>query len=216
MEKIISVVFKVESEAYQALTELKNKPAAENYIISEGALVKKEDGRVILLDSFDTGIETSNDTLAGGLIGGFIGILGGPLGVLLGYSLGAMTGSMVDTDDAVYNISILEKVTEQFVDGEVAVIALVQENEEGIIRDLLSKFDTVYVEEDAAEVAEEVRYAAEVQRQLEKEAKKLLREEKKEDRKQKVAERRAGIKDHFAEIKEKRAAKKADKDAAAE
>ena len=90
-EKIISVLFKVESEGYQAMTELRNAPEAEDYIVSQAALIKKENGVIHVLDSFDTGIETENDTLIGGIVGGLIGILAGPLGMLLGSSLGMMT-----------------------------------------------------------------------------------------------------------------------------
>ncbi len=204
MEKIISVVFKVESEAYQALSELKNKPFTDEYVISEGALIKKDATGVSMLDSFDTGIETADDMLIGGVVGGLIGLLGGPLGLLLGGSLGALTGSMLDANEAVYNASILEQVTDQFVEGEVAVIALVQENTEGSLKEQFSKFDSVYVDEEAAVVAEEMRHAMEVQRELEKEARKRLREEKKADMKQKVADQRVKIKEHFAEVKGKR------------
>ena len=124
MEKIISVIFKVESEGYQAITELKKVPITDNYAVMQAALVKKENGSVKILDGFDTGIETANDTAIGGLIGGFVGILGGPLGVLLGGSLGALTGSVIDTDDAVHNASLIEMVSQQLVDGEVVLIAL--------------------------------------------------------------------------------------------
>ena len=84
MEKIISVIFKVESEGYQAITELKRAPVTELYTVSQAVLVRKEKGQIVTLDAFDTGMETSNDTAIGGLVGGFVGIIGGPLGMLLG------------------------------------------------------------------------------------------------------------------------------------
>ena len=216
MEKIITAVFKVESEGYQALTELKNAPVAGNFFVSQAVLVKKENGRIMVLDSFDTGYETADDTAMGGLIGATIGILGGPLGILLGGSHGALAGSTFDTGDALDNATILERMTEVFVDGEVALMALEQETEEGAAKNYLSKFNASVVEEDAAEVAEEVRHAAEVQKAMEKEARKQLRAEKKEDRKLAIAEHREKIKADFAERKEKRAEKKAAKEAAKE
>ena len=121
MESVISVVFKVESEAYQALTELRRQPVSERYIVSQAALVKKSGGRIVVEDAFDTGVETNNDTVIGGLIGGLVGILGGPLGMLMTGSVGALTGSIIDAGDAAYNASLLEKVAEQFADGEVGI-----------------------------------------------------------------------------------------------
>jgi len=203
MEKIISVIFKVESEGYQAITELKQAPITDSYTVSQAALIKKENGQIKMLDSFDTGLETSNDMAIGGLIGGFVGILGGPLGMLLGGSLGALTGSAIDTGDAVHNASLIEKVTEQLVDGEIVLIALEQETEDGTAQKMLSKFDVSIVEEDAAEVAEEVERAIEAQKEMEREARAKLREAKKEERKQKVEEHRAKLAADFESFKAK-------------
>ena len=69
MENIIIVNFDVESEAYQAFTELKPNAVTENYVVSQTALAKNTEGRVAVLDGFDTGVETKNDTQMGGLIG---------------------------------------------------------------------------------------------------------------------------------------------------
>lgn len=216
MEKIITAVFKVESEGFQALTELKNMPATDLFFVSQAVLVKKENGRIRVLDSFDTGYETADDSVRGGLIGAFIGILGGPLGVLLGGSIGMLAGSTIDMDDSLNNATILERVTEMFVDGETALIALEQEAEEGAAKAFLAKFEVSVVEEDAAVVAAEVYHAAEVEKEMEKQARKELRAEKKQDRKQAIEDHRAKIKADFAEKKEKRAEKKAAKKAAAE
>lgn len=203
MESIICAVFKVESEGYQALTELKQAPVTNACVVSQAALVRKSGGRVTILDSFDTGMETANDTAVGGLVGGLLGIMGGPIGVLLTGSMGALVGSVMDTDDALYNASLMEKVTEQFVDGEVAVIALAQEAEDGAMKNRLSKFDVSVVREDAAGVAEEVRRAQELQKEMEREAKKRLREEKKAERSAAIEERREKMKADFEELKRK-------------
>ena len=128
-----------------------------------------------------------------------------------------LAGSSIDTDDMLDNASILERMTEVFEDGEIALMALEQENVAGAAQRALSKFDVTIVEEDAAVVAEEVRHAAEVQKEIEKQARKELRAEKKEDRKQAIADHREKIKADFADRKEKRAekkeAKKAEKEA---
>ena len=203
MEKIISVIFKVESEGYQAITELKQKPVTESYIVSQAVLIKKEDGKVIVLDSFDTGMETSNDLFAGGLVGSLVGILGGPLGMLIGGSLGALTGSAIDANDALENASLIEKVSEQIIDGEVVLIALEQEAEDGTAQKMLSKFDVSIVEDDAAEVAEEIQHAIDLQKEMEREARDKLRESRKEEFKNNIAEKRSQIKASFNSFKEK-------------
>lgn len=203
MESVISIVFKVESEAYQALAELRRQPVSERYIVSQAALVKKSGGQITLEDAFDTGAETNDDTVIGGLIGSLMGVLGGPLGMLMTGSLGALTGSIIDAGDAAYNASLLEKVSEQFVDGEVAIIALTQETEPNALDEKLTAFQVTIVREDAAEVAEEVRRAEEIQAEMRREARRKLREEKKADFKQKVADGQAKIKADFEELKKK-------------
>lgn len=73
-EEIITAVFEVENEAYQALTELKSTAVGNDYEISQAALVKRENGVINTKDFFDTGVETRNDTTMGGLLGAAIGI----------------------------------------------------------------------------------------------------------------------------------------------
>ena len=204
MECVISTIFKVESEGYQALTELKHQPVGEGLAVSQAALVKKVGNSFMLLDSFDTGAETANDTAIGGLVGGLVGIIGGPIGMLLTGSIGALVGSAIDSSDAVHNATLMEKVTEQFTEGEVAIIALAQELDSGAFERRMLKFSTAgIVKEDAAEVAEEVRRAQEIQKEMEREAKKKLREEKKADHKQAVEERREKLKADFEGLKAK-------------
>ncbi len=203
MEKIISAVFKIESEGYQALTELRRAPVTDAYAVTQAALVKKVNGRIVALDAFDTGVETQNDTAAGGLIGMLVGVLGGPFGMLLGSSIGLLAGSAIDSGDISRNASLIELVTQQLMDGEVALIALEEEAVEGTARRMLSKFDVSVIEEDAAQVEEEVEEAIRAQKEMEKEARAKLREAKKADRKQKIEENRAKLQADFDALKAK-------------
>ena len=113
MQNIIVALFEVESEGYQALTELKQNPGTEKSFISQAALLKKENGICNVIDSFDTGANTTDDTVIGGLIGMCVGVLGGPIGVLLGGSMGALTGMSLDTVDVIDSISMFEQITEK-------------------------------------------------------------------------------------------------------
>lgn len=203
MENVITSIFAVESEAYQALTELKKTPVTDKYVISQAAIVKAENGKIVPQDAFDTGAETSNDTAIGGLIGALFGVVGGPLGMLLTGSLGALTGSIIDTGDAARNVSLVEKVTEQLVSGETAIVAVVQETDPTALDAKLSKFQVTTTREDAAEVAAAIKRAQELQKQLERDARKQLREEKKEEHQKNVEERREKIKGDFDNLKKK-------------
>ena len=202
-QNIVVSLFKVESEAYQALTELKQTPGSENSYVAAACLVKKENGSVKVLDGFDTGSNTSDDTAKGGLIGALVGILGGPIGVLLGGSLGLLIGSTMDTDDALLNASMLEQITGKMEDGEVAIIGLAfEENEETLDRRFI-KFDTVIARFDAAAVAAEVDEAQKMQEEMARQARQELRNEKKEERKEKKEEKKAKLNAEWEGVKSK-------------
>ena len=116
-ENLILVNYKVESEAYQALSELKRETINANYTLSQAAIVKKENGTLNIMDGFVNGATTSDDTWTGSLIGSMVGILGGPLGVLLGGSMGMLIGGAVDANDMAENASLLEKAGDSILDG---------------------------------------------------------------------------------------------------
>ena len=203
MENIIIVNFNVESEAYQALTELKTNAVTNNYVVSQALLVKNTDGKMNTLDAFDTGIETRNDTRMGGLIGALLGVAGGPLGMVIMGGYGALIGSAVDWGDAAQNASLMEHVLDCVTEDKAVLIAVVQEETESAFDTNFEKFQAEVTRFDAAEVAAEVAEAQRVQEEMAREAKKKLREAKKNDRRQAIEERRNKIKAHFSEVKEK-------------
>ena len=109
------------------MTQMKQYPGDERSYLSAAALVKKENGTIHILDAFDSGIHTTDDTAVGGLVGALFGVLGGPVGILLGGSYGMLVGSVLDADDALTGTSLLEQIARKLEDGEVAVIALAYE-----------------------------------------------------------------------------------------
>ena len=203
MYNIVAAVFDVESEGYQAMTTLSKTPIIEETSILQMALVKRENGAVKVCDSYDSGIHTTDDTLLGGLLGGLLGVLGGPVGVLLMGSYGTLAGSMVDTADALDTATVIEKVSEKLVDGEIALIMLVEEINEDEIDSKLKGFKVTIARFDAAVVAEEVEQAAEAQKEMERQARKELRAAKKEGRKEKREAKKAEISASFAAFKDK-------------
>ena len=203
MESIITAVFSVESEAYQAITELRNRAVTDEYAVLQAALIKKENGQIVPCDGYDTGINTTDDTLAGGLIGGLVGILGGPLGILLGGAWGSLIGSTIDAGDAADSLSLIEAVSSKLEDGETALIALVSEESSAAFDNALSKFNVRIERRDAAVVAQEVEDARELEEEMQKEARRKMREAKKAEKKEKIEEKRAKVKADIEAFKAK-------------
>ena len=192
-QNIVVGLFEVESEAYQALTELKQNPGTESSYLTAAALIKKENGALRTLDSFDTGAHTTDDMAIGGLVGALIGVLGGPIGVLLGGSYGMLIGSVVDADDALQGVSLLEQTAIKMEDGEVAIIGLAFEEDEAILDQKFEKFKVTVARFDAATIAAEVEEAQALADEMARQARKELRDEKKAARKEKRAEKKAKL-----------------------
>ena len=196
-ENVVLANYKVESEAYQALSELKRDTANANYTISQAMIVKRENGKLNVMDGFVNGMTTGDDTWMGGLLGGLIGILGGPIGVLLGGSFGMLVGGAVDAGEMADDTSLLEKAGDSIADGETAVILLAQEEYETALTAKLNDFDVSITRLDAAEVAVEVEHAKEVERQMAKETREKLRAERTEAFKESVAKKSEELKNWF-------------------
>ena len=207
MENVVTVIFDVESEGYQAFSELRAQPFAEGYGVAEAALLKRTEEGIVMADAFDPAAVTADDTALGMMIGSIVGILGGPLGVLLGASTGALVGSTYDTVDAANSLSMLETTAAKLYDGEVAIIALVQE-EEPAFDAAFEKYETTIIRHFAVDVMDEVDIARQVELDLARQAKAEMRKDRKDERAEKRAERKAAIQDKFNELKAKREAKR--------
>ena len=192
-QNIFVGLFQVESEAYQALTELKQNPGTDKSYLSTAALVKKENGTIRMLDAYDSGKNTMDDMAVGGIIGALIGVLGGPIGILLGGGYGMLIGSAFDTDDALMNASMIERITHKMQDDDIAIVGLAFEEDEAILDEKLHKFNAMIIRFDAAAVAAEVEEAEMMAQEMARQARKELRDEKKEARKDKREETKAKL-----------------------
>ncbi len=202
MQNIVAVVFKTESEGFQAITELRNQPVDEKAAILQMALVKKSAGGLEVCDQFDSGLSTTDDMALGGLMGGLIGILGGPIGVLLMGSYGMLVGSLVDTGDAMADAAMIEKVAGKLIEGENALIILAEEDDEAVLDGRLSKYDAEIARFDAAVIAAEIEEAAKAEYDLQHQLRAQLRAEKREDFKKAIADKRDKLNAEFQKIKE--------------
>ncbi|MGM9973621.1 MAG: DUF1269 domain-containing protein [Clostridiaceae bacterium] len=200
MENIIVVTFKIESQAYQAFSEIRRDPYSRSCLISQMILVEKQNGQILPGETFDTGIESSDDTFKGGILGSLIGILGGPIGVLLGGSMGILMGSVVDAVDISRNSSLLERVLESIRDGETALVVLAQETNYQTFDSKVEPYDVQITRFEAALIQEEVEAAAIIHKEMEKRVKAEIRAAKSQERKEKTEEIRKKIKNHFNHI----------------
>lgn len=201
MQNIVAVIFKKESEGFQAITELRQNPAAEKYAILQMALIKRQDQTISVCDSYDSGLQTGSKVMMGGLMGGLIGILGGPIGVLLMGSYGMLAGSLSGSADALDSAAMIEMAAGKLLDGEVALIALAEEADETELDAGLKKFDAEIVRFDAAVVAEEVEEAQRMQEEMNRQARRQLRQVKREEHKKNVEEKRAKLSADFDSFK---------------
>ncbi len=202
MQNVVVSLFDVESEGFQAVTELRKDPGGDKSFVSSAVLVKREDGALKLLDSFDTGAKTSDDTAIGGLLGMCVGVLGGPVGMLIGAGWGALAGMTFDASDAAADISLIEQIAGKLGDG-VALIALADEDDESILDTKLSAYRTVIARFDAAVVQQEVDAAIDMQKEMARRAKTDLRRQRTEEFKGKIEEKRAKLKAQFEAFKAK-------------
>ena len=203
MYNIVAAIFDVESEGYQAMTQLSKTPIIEETSILQMALVKRENGELKVCDGFDSGTHTTDDTLLGGLVGGLVGVLGGPVGMLLMGSYGALVGSLVDTGDALDTEMVMERVANKLKDGDVALIMLAEEINEEEIDNMLKGFKVTIARFDAATIANEVEMIEDAQKEKDRLDRKELREAKKEERKDKREAKKAEISANFAAFKSK-------------
>lgn len=201
MYNIIAAIFDVESEGYQAMTQLSRTPIIEETSILQMVLVKRENGTLKVCDSYDSGTHTTDDTLLGGLLGGLVGVLGGPVGMLLMGSYGALVGSLVDTGDALDTQTLIERVADKLQDGDVALIMLAEEINEEEVDNALKGFKVTIARFDAAAIANEVEMIEDSQKEKERLDRKELREAKKEERKDKLEAKKAEIGADFAAFK---------------
>ena len=202
-ENLILANYKVESEAYQALSELKRETTNANYTISQAVIVKKENDKLTIMDGFVNGAMNGDDTWKGSLIGSLVGVLGGPLGVLLGGSMGMLIGGAVDANDMADNASLLEKAGDSIFNGGTAIILLAQEEYETALTAKLNNFEVSITRFDAAEVAAEVEHAREIEKQMAKEAREKIRAERTEEFKETVAQKSDELKNWFSHLGKK-------------
>ncbi len=198
MENVVVSIFHIESEAFQAFSELKQFGQTKNTKLAQALIVKAENGVINVKDNFDLIDSIEDGYFEGGLIGSLIGILGGPLGVLFGFAAGGVIGGSVGSYEELANSALIITVSNKLANGEVAIIALVQENDESVLNAIFEKYQVDIVRWDVATVAAEIESALKIQKDLEHQAKARLIADKKEARREKFDKLIANIKEKFS------------------
>ncbi|WP_423216107.1 DUF1269 domain-containing protein [Streptococcus equinus] len=203
MADVLTVVFNVESEAYQAFSELKAFKQDQKTQIAQIALVKNENGKITIKDSIDFDDSSHEYATIGGIVGGLIGILSGPIGVIIGYGIGSLAGAASGSMNDASDDSLIEEVTTKLLDGDVAVVALVHEEDESVLNHVFAPYKTKIMRWDAVALAREVELAGQVQDELFDKFQEDMNERRINHLKEQGSDIAEAIKEKFHHLKEK-------------
>lgn len=155
-QNVLVVNFKRESQAYQAFSELKEESEANNYYISQAAIVKKEDGEIVVKDQAEKLDKAVGNTLTGGVIGGLVGLLAGPVGALVGGGVGALIGDAKATAESWKDSAVMERVSECIAEGETVLLLLADEKGDAPLTKKLSAYDANVARFSTKDVVKEI------------------------------------------------------------
>jgi uncharacterized membrane protein len=163
-----------DSNAYQALTDLKELDTQGQIEVVDAAVVERDlDGRVTVKST--VGDQGYIETAAGGVLGVLIGVLGGPVGVLVGGAAGLLAGTLADESDDDEAESVLEDISRNLHPTRAAVIAQVSEPNPEIIDTAMKRVGGNVLRQPLDDVEAEIAAAEKAQHDAQKEARKRLR-----------------------------------------
>jgi uncharacterized membrane protein len=202
---VIAVGFTEDSNAYEALTQIKEL-ASQGQISLEGAVVvaRADDGQIAEKATLDD--DDWAGTASGGIIGLVVGILGGPLGVLLGGATGVLVGSLFDIQDADDTDSALTEIAKSVERGHTSLLAQVTEQSPEVVDTAMARLQGTVLRRPLDEVEAEVAAAEKAQREAKKKARKELRHARHERHDEKVHEKIAEMKSKLPHRSEAKAA----------
>ena len=174
-----------DTNAYQALTELKQLDSQGQIEIAGAAVVTRDPD-----DHIDVKSEVANEpfagTASGSVIGLLVGIIGGPIGVLLGGTYGMLVGSLFDLDDVETTESVLREISDEVHTTRTAVLAQVTEQSPEVIDAAMERLGGDVMRRPVVAVEQEIAAAEEAQRKAERDARKAAAHAKSEELKSKL------------------------------
>jgi uncharacterized membrane protein len=196
VENVVVIRFPEPSNAYQAISVLKQADADGRIELRAAAVVERTpEGQLRIPEGADNvGLE---GTAAGGLIGMLVGILGGPLGMLLGWGTGALVGGVVDLTRAEKGEDALTMLGSAISPGSTAVIADVAEPAIEVVDGEMAKLSGEVTRRPEDDVMAELEAAEEATEAAAKEARRKMREQRKAEVSEKFSERVGKLKDRL-------------------
>ena len=182
---VISVSFDPDSNAYAALTALKELESQNRLSVdAAGVVVRGDDGQIVVKDR--AGSYDFAGTASGGLLGLLIGILGGPLGVLIGGTYGLLVGSLADLEEDEDSDSVLAQISASVRPGHTALLAEVTEQSPEVVDTAMADLGGTVLRRPVYEVEAEIAAAEQAQRKAKREADRELRRGRREHTKEQV------------------------------
>lgn len=189
---VIAVTFEDDSNAYEALTTLKQLDS-QHQIEIRGAAVVARDETGDIVEKDDVGGERRFvGTATGGLVGLLIGILGGPFGILIGGATGLLVGSLFD-DDTDETESVLAEIAKSVRVGHEALLAEVSEQSPEVVDAAMARFGGTVLRRLASYVEAEVAAAEHAQREAKRKARKELLHARHEGHMERIREKLAEL-----------------------
>ena len=204
---VIAVNFQDDSQAYQALSQLKELDHQSQIGLRAAAVILRgEDGKIVVKEQVGEG--EIEGAATGGILGLLIGIIGGPFGILIGGATGLLIGALFDVEDEDQTESVLGEFSKQARVGHPALLAEAFEPSPEVIDSAMSRLSGSVMRRPVGVVEGEIAAAREAQRVAKHEARKALHEEQR-------AKHEADVHAKVEELKAKLPAHKETKDAAA-
>ena len=194
IQNVVVVRFTEPSEAYQALSVLKQCDADGRIGLESAAVVERTaDGELRVPE--DTDNVGPVGTASGSLVGMLIGVLGGPVGVLIGWGAGALMGGAFDLDRAETSDEALGVLGRAIPPGSTAVIASVTEPAVEVIDGEMKKLGGEVTRRPAADVMDELESAEDAAAAASREARRTVRQKRKAEAKASYDERGGKVKE---------------------
>ena len=200
-ENVLAVSFSEHSNAYEALSRLKELDAkGEVGVRGAAVVVREEDGKIVTKEEIED--STWEGTASGGLVGLLVGVIGGPLGVLIGGATGVLVGSLFDMDDDDATESALTDISKSVRVGTPSLLADVLEQSPVAIDAVMAKLGGTVLRRSGPDVRAEIAAAEEAQREAKKKARKELGEARKKKQKDEIDAKLDALKTKLGRHKE--------------
>src|SRR2546430_5618255 len=202
MENVLAVNFDEDSNAYEALSVLREMDGQGQLELAGAAVVvREEDGSVVTKDQMDdTDLE---GTATGGIVGLVIGILGGPFGVLIGGATGLLVGSLFDMADDDDTESALSDISRSVRVDRTGLIADANEQSPEVVDAAMARLGGAVVRRPLEEGQAEIAAAEDAQRAAAKEARKQLRQARRDQAEEKIEAKINELKAKIEDLKAK-------------